>query len=476
MGKSVDNKINIKKTGKIRVRFAPSPTGYLHIGSARTDLFNWLYAKKTEGKFIIRIEDTDQSRHMEEAVDLVMTSLKWLGIDWDEGPDTGGGYGPYRQTERTDIYRKYAQKLVDNKKAYFCFCSAEELKARRKYAESHGKTFKYDRKCLSMPVEEITEKIKNRQPFATRILVPDNKILSFKDKVYGNISVNSDTIEDYIILRSNGLPTYNFSAAIDDALMKITHVIRGEDHLSNTPKQLLIYSALDIAPPVFTHLPMILGSDGQKLSKRHGSISIESYREQGFLPEAIANYIALLGWAYDDKSTIFSIEDLIERFSLENINKKGAKFDYQKLLWVNGNHIRKTEDRILEKILLENICKNINFMGSSVSLKNGPEPKKTVKKITPLIKERIKTINESMEWVMPFFTEIEYKQDMVEYFDNKAIDAPSVLSDILNKMLPLKINFKSTEIEKNLRKISDKTGISFRKLAEVLRKIGRAHV
>lgn len=461
--------MNIKQKDKIRLRFAPSPTGYLHIGSARTALFNWLYARKVGGQLIIRIEDTDRSRHLEEAIGPILESLKWLGIDWDEGPDTSGKYGPYRQSERTDIYKEYAQKLIDDKKAYICFCSPGELSTRRKAAESVGKTFKYDRRCLSLTAEAIAEKIKDKQPFTVRILVSDNKILRFKDKVYGNISVNSDTIEDYIILRSNGLPTYNFSVAIDDALMKITHIIRGEDHLSNTPKQLLIYNALGMDPPVFTHLPMILGSDGQKLSKRHGSVSIESYREEGFLPGAIINYIALLGWAYDEKSTIFSTEELVEKFSLESINKKGARFDYKKLLWMNGNYIRKIDDVKLQEMLTGSILKYMDSMDPSAFLKDAPDLEETAARIIPLIKERIGTINESLDWVMPFFTKIEYSRDMVEYFDNKSIDPSLVLLEILNKIDPLKDDFKSSNIEADLRKISEEMNIAFRKLVEVLR-------
>jgi glutamyl-tRNA synthetase len=454
------------KKNEIRVRFAPSPTGYLHIGSARTALFNWLYAKKNNGKFIIRIEDTDRARHIEEAVGPILDSLRWLGIDWDEGPDIGGSYGPYRQSGRVETYKKYAQELIDNKKAYMCFCSPEELQARKKTAEDQGLSFKYDRRCLSLTPEEIEEKIKDKQPFAVRLLIPDNEVIEFGDRVYGNISVSSDTIEDYVILRSSGLPTYNFSAAVDDMLMKITQVIRGEDHLSNTPKQILIYRALGAEPPVFTHLPMILGSDGQKLSKRHGAVSVESYRNEGFLPEAIINYIALLGWSYDDKSTIFSTGELVDRFSLENINKKKARFDYQKLLWMNATYIRKTSDRKLEEMLIGLIEKHID---KKKIQRNNLDIEKTVKMITPLIKERIKTINESLDWVMPFFTEVEYSKDMVGYFDKKLIDAPAVLSNIVSSITLLKDNFDSYRIENSLRKVSEEMDISFRKLAEVLR-------
>jgi len=458
-----------KKSENIRVRFAPSPTGYLHIGSARTALFNWLFARNKKGAFIIRIEDTDMSRHMEEAVQPILDSLRWLGIDWDEGLDKGGHFGPYRQSERSGIYKDYADKLLEEKKAYRCFCSPEFLKERRKAAESHEKTFKYDRTCLKLSPEEIAGNLESGKPYAVRLLVPENMVLSFDDKVYGNISVNSDTIEDYIILRSNGLPTYNFSAAVDDALMEISHVIRGEDHLSNTPKQLLIYDALEMEKPVFTHLPMILGSDGQKLSKRHGSVSMGAFREEGYLPEAIVNYIALLGWAFDEKTTIFTRQQLIDNFSLENINKKGARFDHQKLLWMNGTYIRNTEDGTLQYMLLDIIRENLDQMDEAALLKGGPDPKKAVTMIVPILKERIKTINESLDWIMPFFTTIDHSPDMEAYFDKKAIDAAKVLSEIIDCLETVKEDFTSENIESSLRTLSEKLELSFRKLAEVLR-------
>jgi glutamyl-tRNA synthetase len=263
-------------------------------------------------------------------------------MDWDEGPDIGGSYEPYRQSQRIDIYRKYAEKLIGEGKAYYCFCSPEKLAEKRNKAIAEKNYYEYDRECLRLTADEIKENKIKCKKHTIRLFVPENKTVSFDDQVYGLIKVDSKIIEDFIILRSNGLPTYNFSVAIDDILMEITHVIRGEDHLSNTPKQLLIYDALGVIPPVFTHLPMILGQDGQKLSKRHGSISIEAYREEGFLPEAILNYLALLGWAYDEKTTIFSKEELVNKFGLDSINKKPAKFDYEKLLWLNGTYIIKS--------------------------------------------------------------------------------------------------------------------------------------
>ncbi len=453
----------------IRVRFAPSPTGFLHIGSARTALFNWLYARKTGGSFIIRIEDTDNKRHQEEAIDLILLSLKWLGLDWDEGPDTGGDFAPYRQSERRDIYLENAHKLIEDKKAYICFCSPGDLAKERELCQNNGKVFKYDRKCLSLPREEISERKDRGEPYTIRLLVPENKVLEFDDIVYGKISVNSDTIEDYIIIRSNGLPTYNYSVAVDDALMNITHIIRGEDHLSNTPKQLLIYNAMEITPPEFIHLPMILGSDGHKLSKRHGSVSIEAYREEGFLPGAINNYIALLGWAYDEKTTIFSLPDLISKFSLENINKKSSRFDYQKLLWMNGNYIRELDESMLEELIIKEVSTYLDSEKDLKRFQDGPDIRETIKKITPHIRERVKTVKESSEWISPFFTIIEYGPDMSDYFNNKALDAISVLNKIILTLEPLKSKFLSSDIESSLRDLSEELGLGFRKIAEVIR-------
>jgi len=462
----MNNKIS---DNNIRVRFAPSPTGFLHIGSARTALFNWLYARKTGGSLIVRIEDTDIKRHQEEATDLIMQSLKWLGMDWDEGPGTGGDFGPYRQSERLDIYTENAHRLIEEKKAYICFCSPGDLAKERELCQKNGKVFKYDRKCLSMPNEEISERRDRGEPYTIRLLVPENKELEFDDIVYGKISVNSNTIEDYIIIRSNGLPTYNYSVAVDDALMKITHIIRGEDHLSNTPKQLLVYNAMGIAPPEFIHLPMILGSDGHKLSKRHGSISIEAYREEGFLPGAIVNYIALLGWAYDEKTTIFSLPDLISKFSLENINKKSSRFDYQKLLWMNGNYIRELDEGTLEELIIKEVSAYLDSEKDLNRFQDGPDVGETIKKITPHIKERVKTVKESSEWISPFFTIIEYDPDMRDYFNNKALDAVSVLNKIISTLEPLRSRFLSSDIESSLRDLSEELGLNLRKIAEVIR-------
>ncbi len=452
-----------KRNKEVRVRFAPSPTGYLHIGSARTAFFNWLYARKTGGKFVLRIEDTDIARHQEETIDLILNSLKWLGLNWDEGPEVGGKYGPYRQSSRLEIYKKYADKLIEEKKAYRCFCSPELLKRERE------KSFKYDRKCLKLSQKDIEDNLISGKPYAIRFLVPENEVIGFKDTVYGDITVNTSTIEDFIIIRSNDLPIYNYSVAIDDALMEITHVIRGEDHLSNTPKQILIYRALGFDIPNFTHLPMILGQDGQKLSKRHGSISVEKYIEDGFLKEAILNYLTLLGWAYDERTTIFSIDELIEKFELDSINKKPAKFDYDKLLWVNGCYIRNMENSVLEKLLETRIKKYLASREMS-DLESSPENLQgKIARITPLVKERIKTLKESMDLISPFFIKIVYSDQSKNYFKDKSIDSLKILNIVYKTLDEVDDRFSAKETEENLRLVAKDLDLSLRKIAEVTR-------
>jgi len=451
----------------VRARFAPSPTGYLHIGSARTAFFNWLFAKKTKGKFILRIEDTDMSRHMEDSIDLIMDSLKWLGMQWDEGPDIGGSFGPYRQSQRKDIYASCAKKMIANGNAYYCFCSQEKLAEKRRVfmSEKDAGYYEYDRECYYLDKVEIEEKLKAGLPFTVRLLVPQDYEIAFTDTVYGPITVSSGTQEDFIIIRSNGLPTYNFSAAVDDILMEITHVIRGEDHLSNTPKQMLIYRALNAELPVFTHLPMIHGADGQKLSKRHGSISIEAYRDEGFLPEAIRNYLALLGWAFDEKTTVFSLNDLVNKFSLEDINKKPAKFDYEKLLWLNGHYIRQMGQEELEKLLEKRVV-SAEYKGGTAKKTAAVLP--VIKKIIPLIKERVKTLKEAQDVTAKFFEDISYEDDFIQYIKSNKERALNIIEDALILLKEID-DFSHQEIETALRSISEKRNIGFRKVAEIIR-------
>ncbi|MHB1274791.1 MAG: glutamate--tRNA ligase [Candidatus Humimicrobiaceae bacterium] len=451
------------KKKEIRLRFAPSPTGYLHIGSARTAFFNWLYAKKKSGKFILRIEDTDIERHREDTVGTILDCMKWLGIYWDEGPDVGGDFGPYRQSERLDIYKRLSEKMLEEGSAYMCFCTPGQLKEDREEALKTDKFYKYDRKCANLSKDEIIRKINAGDKYSIRILVPQDKTLFFNDNVYGNFEINCSNIEDFIIIRSNGIPTYNFSAAVDDCLMQISHIIRGEDHLSNTPKQLLIYDALNFSYPDFTHLPMILASDGQKLSKRHGSISIEAYKKDGFLPEAVLNYIALLGWAYDDKTTIFSVNEMIKKFDLKSINKKASKFDYEKLLYLNGHYIRKLDEGRLQEILFADI-----ILKNPVLKEKSDLLKEKLPEIIPIIKERVKTIQEFEKILLPFFNKVIYSEEAKNYFTKRDVNAKEILIQSIKTLKNIN-DFNFCNIETGLRNIAVDINISFKEAAEVLR-------
>ena len=448
---------------EIRLRFAPSPTGYLHIGSARTAFFNWLFAKKKSGKFILRIEDTDIERNREETVGTILDSMKWLGMDWDEGPDIGGDFGPYRQSQRLDIYKKLSEKMLEEGKAYICFCTPGQISEDREKALKTGKFYKYDRKCANLSKNEVNRRINGGEKYSIRILVPQDKTLFFKDNVYGNFKINCSNIEDFILIRSNGIPTYNFSAAVDDCLMQISHIIRGEDHLSNTPKQLLIYDALNFSYPDLTHLPMILASDGQKLSKRHGSISIEAYRKDGFLPEAVLNYIALLGWAYDDKTTIFSVDEMMEKFELKSINKKAPKFDYEKLLYLNGYYIRNLKEDKLQEILLSDIISKNRILREKPDLL-----KEKLPEIIPITKERIKTITEFEKILLPFFNEVAYSDDAKNYFIKKDVNAKEIIFQSIKTLKNIS-DFSVSNIEAGLKNIAVDMNINFKKVAEVLR-------
>jgi len=306
---------------KIRVRFAPSPTGYLHIGGARTALFNWLYARHYKGTFVLRIEDTDQVRSTEEAVNVILEGMKWLGLDWDEGPGKDGGYGPYYQMQRLHLYREYTEKLLKDKKAYRCYCTREELAESRKKQAMGSKPLKYDRHCLSLSEDEKKRyEAEGRKP-VIRLKIPAKKIV-FNDLLRGEVAFDGELLSDFVIMKSDGIPTYNYAVVIDDALMKITDVMRGDDHISNTPKQILIYEALGLAIPKFTHIPMIMGQDHTRLSKRHGATSVMEYKKMGYIPEGVVNYIAHLGWSPGDEREIFTKEELIKEFSLNKISRQ----------------------------------------------------------------------------------------------------------------------------------------------------------
>ena len=332
---------------KVRVRFAPAPTGYLHLGSARAALFNFLFAKGRKGVFILRIEDTDKERSREEYEEDILEGLRWLNLSWDEGPDKGGEFGPYRQSEREDIYKRYAKILLDKEIAYPCYCTEEELRERRREDLKQKKAPKYDGRCRGLSKEE-RENFEKRGRKPTLRFKVSSQILEVLDLIRSKVVFDTSLIGDFIITRQDGTSSFIFANVLDDALMKVTHVIRGDDHLSNTPRQVLLYQALGLPLPEFAHIPMILAPDRSKLSKRHGAVSVGEYKKKGYLPEALVNYLALLGWS-PERSTqeFFSLKELTEQFSLRRVSKSGAIFDFKKLDWMNGCYLRKSSlDRI----------------------------------------------------------------------------------------------------------------------------------
>lgn len=330
----------------VRVRFAPSPTGKLHIGGARTAIYNWAFARANGGTFILRIDDTDPTRSTEENTQIILRAMRWLGLDWDEGPEVGGAYGPYSQTERLDIYREAAERLLAEGKAYPCFCTPEQLAQDRAEAQARKDPFQgYNRRCRNIPADEARARMEAGEPYTLRIKVPEDRgDVVVDDAVHGKVTFAAKELDDFVIFRSDGTPTYNFATVVDDAAMGITHVIRGDDHLSNTPRQVMVYEALGAPVPTFAHISMILGADGKKLSKRHGATSVEEYRDAGYLSDAFVNYLALLGWSLDGETTIIPRDVLASKFSLERISKNPATFDPKKLDWVNAEYINAMTD------------------------------------------------------------------------------------------------------------------------------------
>lgn len=333
-----------------RVRFAPSPTGHLHVGNARTALFNWLLARGRGGTFILRIEDTDVERSTATSEQSILEDLRWLGLGWDEGPDVGGAFGPYRQSERLDRYRGAAETLLESGRAYYCFCTPSQLDAERKAALASGAPPKYSGRCRSMPPEVARARLAGGEAAAVRFKVPDSGAVTFSDQVRGAVTFAIDVIGDPVIMRSEGRPAYNFAVVVDDAAMGVTHVIRGEDHISNTPRQVLLYEALGLEPPVFAHLSLVMGPDHAPLSKRHGATSVAEFRERGYLPEALVNYLALLGWSPGEGVELVPLEQMARRFDLSRVSHSSAVFDVDKLAWMNRQYMAEASPRRLAEL------------------------------------------------------------------------------------------------------------------------------
>ncbi len=408
----------------VRVRFAPSPTGYLHVGGARTALFNWLFARHHEGVFVLRIEDTDLARSTEAATQAILDSLEFLGLDWDEGPNKGGAYGPYYQSQRSEIYQEYAAKLIEAGRAYECYCTPEELDERRQEQIKKGQHTRYDGRCQHLTAEQVAEfKAQSRTP-VLRFKCLETGETEVRDLTRGNVKFDNATqVDDFVIYKSDGMPTYNFAVVVDDALMKITHVIRGEDHLSHTPKQIQIYEALGFEVPKFAHIPMILGPDKALLSKRHGATSVMQFHDEGYLPSAMVNYLSLLGWGYDDSQTIFSIPDLIEKFTLERVSKNPAVFDIQKLEWMNGVYTRELSLEALFELALP-YWQDAGFVPEEIT----PEFKEFALRILKELQSRVKLMAEVVDLARYFFIDdYPYQIEVVQ----KILTKPQA-QDILN--------------------------------------------
>lgn len=433
-------------TEKVRVRFAPSPTGFLHIGGARTALFNWLYARRNNGIFILRIEDTDRGRSTEEYIDAIIAGMRWLGLDWDEGP--------FRQTERFDLYRIYVDKLLKEGRAYPCYCSAEELEERRKLAAALGKPLKYDGRCrdLKEPVPGVIPAVRFKMPREGHTYVDD--------LIKGKVVFDNEQLDDLIILRSDGAPTYNLTVVVDDVDMGITHVIRGDDHLNNTPKQIQLYNAFGYSVPRFAHLPMILGSDKTRLSKRHGATSVMAYQDMGYLPEALLNYLVRLGWSYGDQE-VFAKEELIRYFSFENVGKAAAVFNPEKLLWLNGQYIMHTPSGKLAELVMPFL------VGEKVIGEGQTMDTDWLSKAVTTLKERSKTLLELAGSLRYYISEdIEYNEKAAAKFLNeKSRDLLLELKEALTAV----DDFSVTGLEEVFKAIIGRHNIKLGNLAQPVR-------
>ncbi len=415
--------------GTMRLRFAPSPTGPFHIGGARSALFNWLLARKNGGKLVLRIEDTDLERSSRESEENIKNALKWLGIDWNEGIDVGGEYGPYRQTERLSIYAEYTDRLLASGKAYRCYCTDEELEAERQKLMAEGAMPRYMGKCRNLSAADEKALQAEGRKSTVRFRVPENQAITFQDAVRGTVSFDSNGIGDYVIVKSDGIPVYNYAVVLDDALMKITHVIRAEEHLSNTPRQILLYQALDLPLPTFGHISLILGKDRSKMSKRHGATSVEQYKALGYLPEALVNFLALLGWSPVGEQEIFSREELIELFSLDHVAKNPAVFDIDKLNWINSHYMKQLDVATLTEMALPHL-KEAGLVGENLS----EERLAWVSQVVAAVRDYVSFAAQIPEHAAVFFQD----EVMMENAETAEIlrdpDVPKVMDEFLHKL------------------------------------------
>ncbi len=447
----------------VRVRFAPSPTGHLHVGGARTALYNWLYARKTGGCFVLRIEDTDAARSTAESLQGILAGLRWLGLDWDEGPEKGGPHGPYFQSERRDLYRGEIDRLLAAGRAYPCFCSADQLAAMKAAAAEGGDEFQgYDGRCGRIPPEEAARRVAAGEPHALRFRTPGEGETILYDVVRGKCVFRNDVLEDFVILKGDGLPTYNFAVVVDDHSMAITHVIRGDDHISNTPRHLLLYEALGYALPKFAHLPMILGADKTRLSKRHGATSVDEYARRGILPAGMMNYLALLGWSLDGKTEFFTPKKLAEAFSLKRVGSNPAVFDPEKLSWLSGEHfVRLSEQEKLAGVLCQLAADGV------IPAEPDEEERARVASLVKLLGKRLRSFGEADHRVWHFFRDLpEYDAEAVAaHLDGEAANTLAELAGRL-EALP---DFDVAGIEGAARGLAEEKGLGAGEIIHPLR-------
>jgi len=432
---------------KVRVRFAPSPTGYLHIGGARSALFNYLFARKHGGDFLLRIEDTDRSRFVEGALTEIYDSLRWLGLDWDEGPQKGGECGPYTQSERLHIYSKYAKELLESGHAYRCFCTSERLTALRESQEKSGGLTGYDRHCRDLSAHEIEQNLNEKIPFVIRLKIPADRTVSFEDLIRGHIEYKSEALDDIVLMKADGFPTYHMANVVDDHEMKITHVLRGDEWITSTPRHCLLYEAFGWEAPAFAHLPVILSPDGGKLSKRKGAASVMDYKRGGFLPDALFNFLAFLGWNPGDDREKMTREELIAAFSLDNVSPKAAVLDEKKLEWVNGLYMAETSVSSLAKEVVP-MWKEKGWVSADTV-----EDDSYLMKVVDLMKVRSKRITELAETAVYFFVDpAEYEEKAVK--KNFSPQAAARLS-LLMKELESTADFTHPKLDELFRTLAE---------------------
>ena len=437
----------INVTNDIRVRFAPSPTGEPHVGNIRTAVFNWLFARHYGGAFIIRVEDTDQARKVEGATEELLDSLRWLGMDWDEGPDVGGDYGPYYQSQRLDLYRRVAEELLERGSAYRCHCPTERLAEMRERQAKEKRNSGYDRQCRHLSDLERAKLEAGGAPSVVRFKMPTEGVTTLSDSVRGEVSFENSLVDDFVMLKSDGFPTYHLANVIDDHHMSISHVLRAEEWLPSTPRHLQLYESLGWEPPQFAHLPMILAPDRSKLSKRHGATSVLEYRRMGYLPEAMVNFLTLLGWSLDDKTEIIPTQELVGHFTVERVGKAGAVFSTEKLDWMNGHYTRQMSHDQLAEALMEHWRR---YPPAEIpDLPNG----EYLRKIVPLIQERMKTLENAAPLIAFFFRdEVEYgTEELVKGMDEAGTRAG--LEAALQSLSELP-TFGSDDVEQSLRQLA----------------------